>query len=107
MEMIDCRLNEISNKNIELESLSRKRAELEAIYRYELSKELIRLAEKKMKISRVHDVAKDNERIARLKLDRDKAESIYYAVKNSLENMKMDIEILKGMLTCLKGELNN
>ena len=115
---LECKRKELTIRNAKLEKLATIKDKLEATYRYELRKELLRLSLNNTEISITGDIAKDNakiargnEKIAQLRLNRDLAKIRYYLMKSSIENIKFEIEVLRSVLiwfrvenSILKGE---
>ena len=69
-----------------------------------LIKELLSLSFNNKKISIAGDIAIGNGEIAQLRLNRDLAKIRYYSMKSSIENIKIEIEVLRSMLTWLRAE---
>lgn len=104
---LECKVNEFFIKNQELEKLEVIKDRLEATYRCELRKELLSLSlDNNTKISIIGDIARDNGKIAQLRINRDLAEIRYYSMKSSIENIKFEIEVLRTMLTWLRVEFS-
>ena len=108
---LEYRLNELTIRNAKLKKLGIIKDRLEATYRCELRKELLRLSLNNIKISIGGDIergngkiARGNEKIAQLRLNRDLAKIRYYLMKNSIENIKFEIEVLRSMLTGVRVE---
>ena len=101
---LEYRLNELTIRNKKLKKLGMIKDKLEATYRCELRKELLRLSLNNTKISITGDIARDNAKIAQLRLNRDLAKIRYYLMKSSIENIKFEIEVLRSMLTGIRVE---
>ena len=99
-----CKLNELTIRNAKLKKLGIVKDKLEVTYRCELRKELLRLSLNNTKISITGDIAGDNGKIAQLRLNRDLAKIRYYSMKNSIENIKFEIEVLRSFLTGVRVE---
>ena len=106
---LEYRLNELTIRNAKLKKLGMIKDKLEATYRCELRKELLRLSLNNTKISITGDIAGDNgkiargnEKIAQLRLNRDLAKIRYYLMKSSIENIKFEIEVLRSILIWLR-----
>lgn len=98
---LEYKVNELTLRNAELERLGSIKDRLEDIYRCKLRKELLRLSLNKTKISIIDDIAIGDKKIARLRLNRDLAKNSFYSMKNSIENIKLEIEVLRSVLTWL------
>ena len=101
---LEYKVNELTIRNAKLEKLGRIKDSLEATYRCELRKELLRLSLNNTKISITGDITRDDAKIAQIRLNRDLAKIRYYSMKSSIENIKIEIEVLRGMLTWLSAE---
>lgn len=101
---LEYKVNELTLRNAELERLGAIKDGLEATYRCELRKELLSLSLNKTKISIIGDIARGDEKIAKLRLNRDLAKNRFYSMKSSIENIKLEIEVLRSMLTWLRIE---
>lgn len=104
---LEYKVNVLFIKNQELEKLGSIKDRLEATYKCELRKELLRLSlDNNTKISIIGDIARDNGKIAQLRINRDLAEIRYYSMKSSIENIKFEIEVLRTMLIWLNVKLS-
>lgn len=103
---LEGKVNKLSIKNQELNKLGSIKDRLEATYRCELRKELLSLLLNNTRISIIGDIARDNGKIAQLRINRDLAEIRYYSMKSSIENIKFEIEVLRTMLTWLRVEFS-
>ena len=108
---LEYKVNELIIRNAKLKKLGTIKDKLEATYRCELRKELLRLSLNNTKISITGDIAGDNgkiargnEKIAQLRLNRDLAKIRYYLMESSIENIKFEIEVLRSMLTGVRVE---
>ena len=111
---LEYKVNELTIRNAKLKKLGAIKDRLEATYRCELRKELLRLSLNNTEISITGDIAKDNakiargnEKIAQLILNRDLAKIRYYSMKNSIENIKFEIEVLRSMLTGVRVQFQH
>ncbi|AVQ47265.1 hypothetical protein [Clostridium botulinum] len=55
----------------------------------------------------INDLSKDNDKVAELRLQRDIAESLYYTEISAMDNLRLEIETLRSLITWLRTELNN
>ena len=108
---LEYKVNELTIRNAKLKKLGTIKDRLDATYRCELREELLRLSLNNTKISITGDIARDNAKIAQLRLNRDLAKIRYYLMKSSIENIKFEIEVLRSVLiwfrvenSILKGE---
>ena len=101
---LEYKVNELIIRNAKLKKLVTIKDKLEVTYRCELREELLRLSLNNTKISITGDIARDNAKIAQLRLNRDLAKIRYYLMKSSVENIKFEIEVLRSMLTGIRVE---
>ena len=101
---LEYKVNELIIRNAKLKKLVTIKDKLEVTYRCELREELLRLSLNNTKISITGDIARDNAKIAQLRLNRDLAKIRYYLMKSSIENIKFEIEVLRSMLTGVRVE---
>ncbi|HCL4464234.1 TPA: hypothetical protein PTV81_000730 [Clostridium botulinum] len=55
----------------------------------------------------INDLSKDNDKVEELRLQRDIKESSYYTAISAMDNLRLEIEILRSLLTWLRIELKN
>ena len=99
---LEYKVNELTIRNAKLKKLGIIKDRVEATYRCELREELLRLSLNNTKISITDDIARDNAKIAQLRLNRDLAKIRYYLMKSSIENIKFEIEVLRSILIWLR-----
>lgn len=107
LELLDKRLEELSNLNSSLTILGEEKAKAEAIYKIELRKELLKLRLEKVQVSIINDLAKGKEEIATLRYKRDLTASNYFTCISAIENKRLEIEVLRSKLTWLRVEYKN
>lgn len=107
LEQIEICKQALTRGNTQLKTLSIKKAEAERNYRVEVRKEILKLRLEKIPTTILHDLVRGNEKIAELRLKRDIAESDYYTCISAIENLRLDIEVLRSKLTWLRVELKN
>lgn len=94
--------------NILLKTIGVKRAKAEFEYRKSLSKLLLHLRyEKKMPVNLVDNIAKGNEQVAKLRLERDIAQAEYETTKYQLRGLEKSLEAYRSILSYDKVELNS
>lgn len=101
---LEYKVNELIIRNAEIERLGAIKGRREVTYRCELSKELLSLLLNKIKISIIGDIARGDEKIAKLRLNGNLAKNRFYSMKSSIENIKLEIEILRSILTWFRVE---
>ncbi|MGG5463521.1 hypothetical protein [Clostridium sp. B9] len=107
LELLDKRLEELSNLNGTLTTLGEIKAKTEAIYKIELRKELLKLRSEKVQVSIIDNLAKGKGEIATLRYKRDIAASNYFTCISAIENKRLEIEVLRSKLTWLRVEYKN
>lgn len=94
--------------NTELKTLGVKKARAEHDYKVELRKEILRLRHiEKQPATLVNDLAKGKEEIAKLRLDRDIAETNYSVCLEAMRNLRLELESYRSFLTWERVELKN
>ncbi|GFN35799.1 hypothetical protein [Tepidimicrobium xylanilyticum] len=94
------------NKAIEeLKKRGQVKAKTERDYRVELSKEILRLRAEGIPVTIINDLARGNEKIANLKMERDIAESLYESNMQYIYSCKINIDIVQKQIEAeRKGE---
>lgn len=83
----------------ELRPRGQKKAQTEHDYRVALSKRLTILRAEGNPVTHLADIAKGEEEIARLRMERDIAESLYESAQEGINVYKLKIRILEGQLS--------
>lgn len=83
----------------ELKPRGMKKAETEREYRMALSKRLTILRAEGQPVTHLLDIAKGEEEIAKLRMERDIAESLYDSAVEAINAQKLKIRILEGQLS--------
>ncbi|CBZ03529.1 hypothetical protein FDB72_06185 [Clostridium botulinum] len=55
----------------------------------------------------INDLSKSNDKVVELRLQRGIKESSYYIAISAMDNLRLEIEILRSLLTWLRTELKN
>lgn len=97
----------LTKGNAELKTLGLKKAQAEQSYRVARAKKILILKAEKYPATLIQDLARGDENVAELRLQRDVAESSYYTAVDSMNNLRLEIETLRSMLTWLRTELKN
>lgn len=94
------------NKAIEeLKKRGQAKAKAERDYRVELSKEILKLRAEGIPVTIINDLARGNEKIAALKMQRDIAESLYESNMQYIYSCKLNIDIVHNQIQAeRKGE---
>lgn len=101
---LEDKVNELTFRNKDLEKLGAIKDRLDDAYMCGLIKEFLSLSLNNKNISITGDKVRGNREIAQLRLNRDLAKMRYYSMKSSIENIKIEIEVLRSMLTWLRAE---
>lgn len=108
MEKINIAQLALQKGNAELKTLAIKKARSERDYRVALAKKMLILRNvNKYPGNLVNDLARGDEKVAELRLQREIAESAYYTAISSMENLRLEIETLRSLLTWLRMEYKN
>lgn len=68
---------------------------------------MLELKNEKCQATLIVAFAKSNPEVAELAMQKDIAESAYFTCISAIENLRLEIEILRTKLSWLKAELNN
>ena len=106
-EKLDKCIAALGRGNITLKQLALKKDNTENLYRIALRKEILKLKLEGQPATLINDLAKGEEKVAKLRLERDIAKDSYYVCLNALDNLKIEIEVLRSQLAFIKAELLN
>jgi hypothetical protein len=104
---LDACILALSKGNTELKTLGLNKAQTERDYRVALAQEMLKLKTEKYPATLIIYMAKGNEMVADLRLQRDIAESAYFVALDAVNNLRSEIEIIRSKLTWMRAELNN
>lgn len=94
--------------NVNLKTLGVKKAQAEHDYKVALRKEILKLrVVDKQPATLVSDLARGNEEIAKLRLERDIAEMDYSVCLEAMRNLRLELEAYRSFLTWERVELKN
>lgn len=105
-KMNEC-LRAMQQGNIQYKTLGLKKAQAEEKYRVALQKEMARLKLEGCKVTIIPDLARGNEEVAHLRLERDIADINYNVCRDSLRYNEKELDILRSQLAWLKCEFKN
>lgn len=74
------------------------KAKAEQDYRVALSQEILKLRDEKVPVTIISDICRGNKEIARLRLERDIAETLYDVVMQKIYALKLQISILENQV---------
>ncbi|MCR3760399.1 hypothetical protein KYB31_15585 [Clostridium felsineum] len=97
----------LTKGNSEIKTLGIKKAEAERNYKIALNKKILLLKTEKYPATLIQDLSRGDEKVAQLRMNRDIAESAYYTAISASDNIRLEIETLRSMLTWLRVELKN
>lgn len=107
MESLNLCIVALGKGSTELKTLGLRRAQAEKAYRVKQAQEILKLKFEKYPATLIMELVKGNEEVAELRLQRDIAESAYHTCKNAIENLRMEVEVLRSKLIWIRTELNN
>lgn len=107
IEKLNQALLALQRGNTQLQTLGVKKADAERKYKISLRQELLKLRLEKHPVSIIQDLAKGNEEISKLRLERDLAENAYTTCQEAMRNIRLEIETLRSFLTYQRVELKN
>jgi hypothetical protein len=107
MQKLEQAIQALGQGNIQLKSLGVKKSDAERKYKIALSKELLRLRLDKQPVTIIQDLAKGNELISQLRLERDLSENAYTVCVEAMRNTRIEVETLRSFLTWERTELSN
>lgn len=106
-EKLDKCIAALGRGNLQLKTLALKKDNTENLYRIALRKEILKLKLEGQPATLINDLAKGEQTVAKLRLERDIAKDSYYVCLNALDNLKIEIEVLRSQLAFMKAELLN
>jgi chromosome segregation ATPase len=96
--------SELHRANKELYETSIKKSEAEKKYRTKLAQKILILRTEKYPATLIQDIARGDEEISLLKLERDKYEALYDACKYNINSIHERISIGQSLLNWLRNE---
>lgn len=84
-----------------------EKAKTERDYKIKQAQEILKLKADKYPATLIMELVKGNEEVAELRLQRDIAESAYFVGLEAMNNLRLEIEIIRSKLTWLRNELKN
>lgn len=105
IEKIEIAQIALTRGNSEIKTLGIKKAEAKRNYGVALYKKILMLKAEKLPATLIHDLARGDEKVAELRLQKDIAESSYFTAISAEDNLRLEIETLRSMLTWLRVEL--
>ena len=97
----------LQHGNTELKMLGVNKAKAERDYKIALNKKILQLKAEKLPATLIQGLSRGDESVAELRLQRDIAESSYFVCLDALNNLRLEIEVLRSILTWMRNELKN
>lgn len=107
MDRLEKCIAALGRGNTQMKTLGLEKAKTEKEYRIRQAQEILKLRAEGNKVTVIQDLAKGNEEVAELRLRRDVAESAYYTCISAIDNLRLEIDVLRSKLTWLRAELGN
>ena len=92
------RLKQLDTSTGMLKQAGVKKANTEALYRQELAKEILDRRANGMPVTIIADICRGQPNIAKLKIDRDIAESTYQSIIESINTQKLAIRVIENQI---------
>lgn len=93
--------------NTQMKTLGLEKAKAEKEYKVRQAQEILKLRAEKYQATLIMELVKGNCEVADLRLKRDIAESAYFVGLEAMNNLRLEIEIIRSQLTWLRTELRN
>ncbi|WP_238859915.1 hypothetical protein [Clostridium sp. YIM B02569] len=97
----------LNRSNTQLKTLGLKKAQAEKEYKVKQAEEILKLREDKYPATLIMELVKGNKEVAELRLQRDVAENAYFTCLDGIDNLRIEIELIKNKLKWLRAELNS
>lgn len=107
IERLDMCVAALGRGNTQLKTLGLEKAKTERDYKVRQAQEILKLRIDKQPVTIIQDLVKGNEEVAELRLKRDIAQSDYYTAIEAMNNLRLEVEILRSKLTWLRTEFKN
>lgn len=107
IEKLDMCIAALSKGNTEQKRLGLEKAKSERDYRVKYNQKMLQLKNEKCQATLIVALAKSDAEVAELAMQKDIAESAYFTCISAIENLRLEIEILRTKLSWLKTELKN
>lgn len=107
LDRLDRCIAALGRGNTQLKTLGLEKAKTEKEYKIRQAQEILKLKAEKYPATLINDLVKGNEEVADLRLKRDIAESSYFVALEAMNNLRLEIEILRSQLTWMRTELKN
>ncbi|CAI3209866.1 hypothetical protein [Clostridium neonatale] len=107
MDRLEKCIAALGRGNTQMKTLGLEKAKTERDYKVKQAQEILKLKADKYPATLIMELVKGNEEVAELRLQRDIAESSYFVGLEAMNNLRLEIEIIRSKLTWLRNELKN
>ena len=107
MDRLERYIAALSRGNTQMKTLGLEKAKTERDYKVKQAQEILKLKADKYPATLIMELVKGNEEVAELRLQRDIAESSYFVGLEAMNNLRLEIEIIRSKLTWLRNEFKN
>lgn len=107
MDRLERCIAALSRGNTQMKTLGLEKAKTERDYKVKQAQEILKLKADKYPATLIMELVKGNEEVAELRLQRDIAESSYFVGLEAMNNLRLEIEIIRSKLTWLRSEFKN
>lgn len=107
MDRLERCISALSRGNTQMKTLGLEKARTERDYKVKQAQEILKLKADKYPATLIMELVKGNEEVAELRLQRDIAESSYFVGLEAMNNLRLEIEIIRSKLTWLRSEFKN
>lgn len=107
MDRLERCISALSRGNTQMKTLGLEKARTERDYKVKQAQEILKLKADKYPATLIMELVKGNEEVAELRLQRDIAESAYFVGLEAMNNLRLEIEIIRSKLTWLRSEFKN
>lgn len=107
MNRLDQCIAALGRGNTVLKTLGLQKAQTEKDYKVRQAQEILKLRAEGNPVTIIQDLVKGNEEVAELRLKRDVAEASYFTGIEAMNNLRLEIEIIRSKLTWLRTEFKN
>lgn len=97
----------LNKSNTELKTLGLKKAQTERNYKVKQAEEILKLRTEKYPATLIMELVKGNKEVAELRLQRDVSENAYFVCLDGIDNLRLEIELIKNKLKWIRTELNS
>lgn len=107
MDRLERCIAALGRGNVQMKTLGLEKAKTERDYKVKQAQEILKLKADKYPATLIMELVKGNEEVAELRLQRDIAESSYFVGLEAMNNLRLEIEIIRSKLTWLRSEFKN